>query len=172
MARASDGDEKAFEKLMNSHMKIIYNFITMHVTLQEDANDILQEVMLGVWRGLSGFDKKSSFRTWIFGITRRKIADHYRRYYRNMDNYKQDITDCNQELYADNEIDRLTDAISIRDAINTLSVEDRELLYLIFNAQLTYKEVATLTGLPEGTIKSRMFSIRRKLKNELKEGDY
>jgi RNA polymerase sigma-70 factor (ECF subfamily) len=172
LARASDGDEKAFEKLMNSYMKIIYNFILMHVTLHEDAKDVLQEVMLGVWKGLSGFDKKSSFRTWIFGITRRKIADHYRKYYRNKDNCMQDITVCSEELYSDNDMDRLTEAISIRDAISTLSAEEKELVYLIFNAQLTYKEVGLLTGLPEGTIKSRMFSIRKKLKNELKEGDY
>jgi len=157
---------------MNSYLKTIYNFILMHVRSDEDAKDILQETMLGIWRSLSGFDRKSSFRTWIFAITRRKIADYYRRSYRNMDNCKEDISDCSDELYSYGAIEQLADTITVQNAVNSLSDEERELVYLVFNAQLTYKEVGKLTGLPEGTIKSKMFGIRRKLKNMLKEGGY
>ena len=144
----------------------------MHVRSDGDAKDILQETMLGIWRSLSGFDRKSSFRTWIFAITRRKIADYYRRSYRNMDNCKEDISDCSDELYSYGAIEQLADTITVQNAVNSLSDEERELVYLVFNAQLTYKEVGKLTGLPEGTIKSKMFGIRRKLKNMLKEGGY
>ena len=143
----------------------------MHVGSEEDAKDILQETMLGIWRGISGFDRKSSFRTWALGITRRKIADHYRRSYRQMENRREDISECSNELYAEGSMEQqLTDAITVQNVVNALDAEDKELVYLVFNAQLSYKEVSALTGLPEGTIKSRMFMLRKKLKNMPKEG--
>lgn len=172
LREASAGDEKAFEQLMNSYIKIIYNYILLHVTSHEDANDILQEAMLGIWQGISTFDRKSSFRTWAIGITRRKIADHYRRYYKNMDHRKNDIADYDNDLFTDYEIDRLTDKVTVQDALDSLNSQEKELVYLIFNAQLTYKQVERITGLPEGTIKSRMFTLRKKLKKILKEEGY
>lgn len=157
---------------MNAYLKTIYNFILLHVRSEEDAKDILQETMLGIWRSLSGFDKKSSFRTWIYAIARRKIFDYYRKSYRSMDNCREEISELGDELYSYDAIEQLADTVTVQDAVNSLSDEEKELVYLVFSAQLTYREVKELTGLPEGTIKSKMFGIRKKLKNVLKEGGY
>ncbi|MDF2539972.1 MAG: hypothetical protein K0S76_2993 [Herbinix sp.] len=170
--KAVKGDNSAFEELMNPYLKIIYNYICMHVSSQEDSKDVLQDTMLAVWQGLLGFDHKSGMKTWIFGIARRKIADYYRRFYRNHRNKTIDILEMSEELHADFEIDRVTDQIAVQDAVGTLNDQDKELVYLIFNAQLTYKQVEQITGINEGTIKSRMYSIRAKLKKQLKEGGY
>lgn len=89
-----------------------------------------------------------------------------------MDNCKEEISECSNELFSYGAIEQLADIVTVQKAVNSLSDEEKELVYLVFNAQLTYKEITELTGLPEGTIKSKMFGIRRKLKNMLKEGGY
>ena len=68
---------------MGIHLKVIYNYIKSHIAGNEDVKDVLQETMLAVWKGIKNYDGNSSFKTWCFGITRRKIADHYRVAYRN-----------------------------------------------------------------------------------------
>lgn len=167
LSKANNGDNLAFEKLMNYYLKIIYNYINVHVNSKENTKDILQETMLGIWQGLISFDNKSSFKTWIIGITRRKVADYYRKFYMSKDNQTVDVFEYCESLYSEKEIEQLTDKIVVQNAVSTLSRIEKELVYLIFNAQLTYKQVEQITGIPNGTIKSKMFSIKSKLKKQL-----
>lgn len=76
--KAADGDERAFERLMNHFLKVIYNYIRIYVTGDEDIKDIVQESMLSIWMSLKNYGGESSFKTWAIGIVRRRIADHYR----------------------------------------------------------------------------------------------
>jgi RNA polymerase sigma-70 factor (ECF subfamily) len=118
---------------------------------------------------------KSSFKTWIIGITRRKIADFYRKFYKNKEEQSIDINvfEYGEDIYFEKDIEQLADKIVVQNAVSTLSGIEKELVYLIFNAQLTYRQVAQITNIPNGTIKSKMFSIKAKLKNSLsKEGEY
>lgn len=130
----------------------------------------MQDVMLGIWKGLGGFDSKSSFKTWIIGITRRKIADYYRKAYNGNQMDSVDILQYDNVLYANDNIDLINEKISVHNALKILSKTERELIFLAFNAQLTYKQIEQLTGIPTGTIKSRMSSIKLKLKEELTRG--
>lgn len=170
--KAQKGDNASFEKLMNCFMKIIYNYILVHVSNKEDAKDILQETMLGSWQGLKSYNGQSVFKTWLIGITRRKIADYYRRIYKTKEHEFEDIDDFGEYEYLlnENESTDILSKIDVKNAVDTLSLADKELVYLIFNAQLSYSEIETITKIPIGTVKSRMFSIKSKLKNQLKEG--
>ncbi len=152
---------------MDYYLKIIYNYILVHVN-SEDTNDILQETMLSVWQSLNNFENNSSFKTWVIGITRRKIADYYRKFYKSKNNV--DICDYSDDLYSENHIDKLTDKIVVQNAVDTLSKIEKEIVYLVFNAQLTYKQIEQITGIPNGTIKSKMSLIKSKLKKQLEQG--
>jgi RNA polymerase sigma-70 factor (ECF subfamily) len=149
-------------------MKIIYNYISAHVSNSEDIKDIVQETMFSVWKAINSFDKRSSFKTWVLGITRRKIADYYRAVYRAP---SVPLNDC-EEYASDDEIDHIIDRTDVGGALTALDGTDREIVFLIFNAQLSYGEISSITGIPVGTIKSRMSSIKSKLRSRLKEGDY
>lgn len=63
---------------MNHYLKVIYNYIRIYVTGDEDIKDIVQESMLSIWMSLKNYGGESSFKTWAIGIVRRRIADHYR----------------------------------------------------------------------------------------------
>ncbi len=154
---------------MNSYIKILYNYIHSNISNTEDIQDILQETMLAVWRGLKGFKKNSSFKTWIIGITRRKIADFYRKYYNSeyFEAYESnDIENMSSSL---DEIGSIINSIDIEKSLALLSLKDKELLFLIFNAQLSYSEIAEVTGIPKGTIKSRTYYLKDKLRPMLEE---
>jgi len=162
--KAISGDNSAFECLMARYLKVIYNYILLSVSSSEDVKDILQETMLAAWQNLKTYNSCSTLKTWLFSITRYKINDYYRKTYRyNTD----DLDDYYDELSAEDNTLDVAKQIDIKNALSNLSNIEKELVYMIFNAQLSYKEISGITGLPTGTIKSKMSNIRSKLKKNL-----
>jgi len=168
--KAGSGSKEAFEVLMKGLMDIIYSYISSHVDTAEDIKDILQETMLSVWNGLKSFDSRSSFKTWVIGITRRRIADHYRKRYRDAADRLSEFEDI---LSSEDDYERINNRNDIKAALAVLDKTEREIVFLAFNVQLTYSEISEIMGIPAGTVKSRMSAIKAKLRKQLdKEGGY
>ena len=167
---ARRGNVLAFESLMSHYMKVIYNYILSKISNTEDVNDVLQESMLAIWQGLKGFKEDSSFKTWIIGITRRKIADFYRKYYNQNHFETVDFQDIENHISTGDEITNVINKADVEESISILAERDKELLFLIFNAGLSYGEIEEITGIPKGTIKSRVHAIKNKLRPLLSEG--
>ncbi len=168
--KAKKGSKEAFEILMKDLTGAIYCYISSHVDTGEDAKDILQETMLSVWNGLKGFDSRSSLKTWVIGITRRKIADYYRLYYKGT---PAQLSEFENILSSKDEYDHINSRNDVESAMNVLDNTEKEIVFLAFNVQLTYTEISEIMGIPTGTIKSKMSGIKAKLRKQLeKEGEY
>lgn len=155
---------------MEPYNKILYNYILSKVSSAEDVQDILQETILAIWQGLDNYKGDSSFKTWIIGIARRKVADFYRGHYKDKNFYNLEELDMRKIPNESNPLDHAIDSMDIENSLSTLTPEDRELLFLIFNASLSYKEIESITEIPEGTIKSRVHYLKKKLRPLLVEG--
>ena len=118
ISKAAEGDDKAFELLMKAHLKVIYNYICIHVESKEDVQDLVQETMLGVWSGLKYFRNDSSFRTWVMGITRRKVYDFYRSRYKTSE---LTMPEDEGSLVSEDEPDRLLETLDVNSAVNRLN---------------------------------------------------
>ena len=83
LANARRGDRTAFELLVGRHREELFAYCYRMLGSVQDAEDAVQEVLLGAWRGLDGFEGRSSLRTWLFTLTtnacRRLIARRPRR---------------------------------------------------------------------------------------------
>lgn len=172
---AAKGSQRAFEALMDRYMRVVYSYIALRASAA-DAADILQETMLAVWQGISGFDKRSSLKTWLLAVARRKLCDFYRarQSARELSMSEAFPDSCGEEFDIDSGEDMaagITERLDAAAAIKSLDAGERELIYLIFEAGLTYAEVSEATGIPVGTIKSRMSALRAKLRVLLGE-DY
>ena len=165
--KALDGDGPAFERLMEPHLKVIYNYIRIHVSSDEDIKDILQESMLSIWMSLGSFGSQSTFKTWAMGIVRRKIADNFRAAYKAA---AAPISDYEHVLVNDSETDSIVTRLDVVYAVETLSELEREIVFLAFAARQTYSEISEITGIPLGTVKSKMHSIKKKLRAQLQGG--
>jgi RNA polymerase sigma-70 factor (ECF subfamily) len=165
--KALNGNEQAFERLMNLHLKVIYNYIRIYVDNSEDIKDITQESMLSIWLSLKAFNSQSSFKTWAIGIVRRRVADHFRRAYKTP---AFPVTDVEDTLIDDFETDSIISRLDVNDAVETLSDVEREIVFLTFTAQLTYLEISEIMHIPVGTVKSKMSAIKKKLRAQLQEG--
>ncbi len=165
---AKSGDLPSFEKLMTVHMKILYNYILFRVAQREDAKDILQEAMLSIWQSMPTFRRGSSFRTWTLAITKRKVADYYRAKYKSQTYAFDGQCDFPME---DDGLEHAENQAALAVAMRALTKQERDIVFLVFNAQLNYQQVSDLMEIPLGTVKSKMYAIKTKLRKALKEGD-
>ncbi|MDD2503034.1 MAG: RNA polymerase sigma factor [Clostridia bacterium] len=164
--KSKNGDKQAFEYLMNHHLKVIYNYICLHVSNSEDVKDIIQESMLSIWMSVKNYNFQSSFKTWIIGIVRRRIADHYRKLYKNQ---TISISGFEETLVKDDESDNIISGLDIEKVLEKLSKIEKEIVFLSFTVQLTYLEISKIIHIPVGTIKRKMSRIKTKLRKQLQE---
>lgn len=164
ISRIGQGDEVALRQFYDRHQARIYRYAASRLNDSFAAADILNEVMLDVWRQAMTFAGRSKVSTWVLGITRHKVVDHLRREGRH-----QAAAFDETEFQADTP--SATDAIAglqaadrLNHCLQQLSDVQREAVHLAFYEDLSYPEIATIAGCPEGTVKTRVFHAKRALK--------
>jgi RNA polymerase sigma-70 factor (ECF subfamily) len=127
----------------------------------DDADDVLQRVFYEVWRHNGRYDPSRSLTAWVLGIARKRAIDHLRRR-RHMAVALDDLEDVagedGREL-----AERYARAHEVREALNRLPNEQREVLVLAYFGRFTQSEIATHLEVPLGTVKARAFRGLRRL---------
>lgn len=168
--RAAGGDTHAFEALYQLYEKRVYHYICTFVRDRSLAEEVVGEVMLAVWRGACHFANQSRVSTWIFGIARHKALDAVRRSGRP-DHKAVTIDDLpdlpSQQETPIEQIQREQLATVMRQALCALSPEHQEVLRLVFYEELPYEDIALLLGIPENTVKTRVFYAKQQLKRQI-----
>lgn len=170
MAAFKKGDPRAFEALLKRHEKPVFNFCLRMIGNREAAQDATQEVFLKVVRNAKKWERNAKFTTWLFTIARNHCIDALRkashRKTASLDQSLKQGEDDGATLgdrVADEASvtpDRGAESLRLRgllaDAITSLSEEQREVFVMREYAGMPFKEIATVVGVPENTVKSRM----------------
>ena len=164
LEHTQNGCRDAFEQLIKPYTKALFSYILFRVKISPDANDIIQETMLSIWQSIGSYKSQSSFKTWAFSIARRRITDYYRK---NSKHTSLPLTNYENVCATNDDFNAIIDRIYLNDALLHLNDAENELVYLIFQAQLSYSEISSVLGIPVGTVKSRMSSVKSKLKSLL-----
>jgi len=168
LRRIAAGEDAAMAEFYNSFESPVYRFILSRMNDPFEAADILNEVMLEVWRGAGRFQGRSAVKSWIFGIARHKTLDRLRSRQRNAARAGEEPS----EDIADEDAVDPTEAIAatehaefVRHCLDRMSAAHREVLHLTFFEDLTYGQIAEIAGCPEGTVKTRMFHAKRAMQH-------
>jgi RNA polymerase sigma-70 factor (ECF subfamily) len=167
--RCLQGDDAAWEAVVNSYAKRIYNLSYRYTYRRDEAEDLTQDIFIRVYQNLKSFRSESgSFQSWIMKIGRNLIIDHYRRTRR----FQQSAG--TEEMEAMNlKDDRLPNpqrgveqseaAMFLREGLQGLSPELKEAIILRDLEDMSYQDITDLLGIPEGTVKSRINRARLEL---------
>ena len=176
--RAQTGDEAAFGSLMRAHHEPVFRLVYSIVRHEHDARDVCQEVWLTVWKQLPAFRGDAKFSSWLHPIAVRRSIDHLRKRRRWYDRFLPFSTDDDTVASALEPV--TTDdarvaaagaerAEQLRRALDSLPPKLRAVLALREVEGLSYDEIARATGIPAGTVMSRLYHARRLLARKLKE---
>lgn len=163
------GSETAMEALYERYGTACYRLARRVLADAHLAEDVVQQVFLTLWQG-SGYDpSRGSLSTWLLGVTHNKAVDMVRREERRR---AERLGPAQEEIAAatpgpDEVAWESLRALQAREALRTLSGEHREVLLLAYYGGFTQSEIAEMTGLPLGTVKSRTLHAMRRLRSAL-----
>ncbi|MEW5826648.1 MAG: sigma-70 family RNA polymerase sigma factor [Candidatus Bipolaricaulota bacterium] len=160
VARAAEGDHEAFRVLYERYAERVYRYALTLVRRRHLAEEVVQETLVAVWKSASRFEGRSKVSTWILGIARYRALDLARREARGARVPAIDLVEPDPAPTVER-------SVVTRAALEKLSPEHREVVFLAFYEGLSYEEIAAMSGVPEGTVKSRMYYAKQALAEAL-----
>ena len=166
-ARFIDGDENAFNELVDRYYRQIYRFLVRFTGREHLAEDVIQEVFVKLYKSASTFDPSKRFRPWIYQIAANTARDVLRSASRNGKRVSFQNTGEDMEMTLDQLVPGVTaspdeamiekeTSEKVKETLMQMQDQLREILVLAYYNQLPYKDIADSLGIPLGTVKSRL----------------
>jgi RNA polymerase sigma-70 factor (ECF subfamily) len=167
--RIADGDRLAMQVLFARHHVRVYRFVLRLVNDASIAEDTISEVFLDVWRQAGRFEGRSAVSTWLLSIARFKALSVLRK--RKDEELDEDAAAAIPDTADTPEISlqKKDKSAVLRECLKSLTPEHREIIDLVYYHEKSVEEAAEIIGIPENTVKTRMFYARKRLSELLKE---
>jgi RNA polymerase sigma-70 factor (ECF subfamily) len=172
---ALDGDERAFGVLVQRYQRRLTAFLSQLVGDMELARELSQEAFVRAWSALERFNPRYRFSTWLFRIAHNLGIDHLRRRrLQTVSLYRNDAHGEEVELVLPDDskdplghLENTSLASDLRQVIDGLRPEYRELILLRHFGGLSYQEIADFKSMPLGTVKNKLFRAHSVLRKAL-----
>jgi len=168
------GREASFEELVRRYQRPIAAYVYRMVGDYDSALDLTQEVFIKVYNSLNRYRSEFKFSTWIYKIAHNAAIDHLRRHAvreqtlsGSVDGERREVTIESKRLTPEQESERKERRMEIESVVQLLQPAYRELIVLRHSHDLSYDEIAEVTGLPLGTVKNRLFRAREAMRDLL-----
>ncbi|MBC8198812.1 MAG: RNA polymerase sigma factor [Desulfobacterales bacterium] len=157
-------DQDCFYYLMKRYEIKLLRYIKRLTTVsQEEAEDIIQEIFIKVYRNLNGFNRKLKFSSWIYRIARNEIINQYRKTKLrlamtplNIEDEENLIDSINDTIEINEAYENLENAERVRKALSELPDKYREILILRYLEDKTYDEISDILRKPPGTVATQI----------------
>lgn len=173
--RFQNGDLYAFDLIVKRYKNQLLNFVYRFLGNAEEAEDLVQETFLRVYRNRKAYQKVAKFSTWIYTIAgnlaKTELRKRKRRKFFSISDlgYNEKDYDISDEAYnPEKDVDGRMKEEIIHKEIDKLSPKFREVILLRDVQQLSYEEISQIVNIPLGTVKSRVNRGRLKLQGKLK----
>jgi RNA polymerase sigma-70 factor (ECF subfamily) len=169
IARAQDGDARAFEELLADHLPLVRRFARAFTGSPSDADDLAQDALLKAYKSLRLFRYQSAFSSWLYAVVRNSFLDGTKSRAGRERAREDALQPGHVEAQpggetADELIHREQERQRLWRALRQVPVEFRSALVLFDLEGCTYDEVASIEGVPVGTVKSRLSRGRAALR--------
>ncbi len=168
------GREAGFEELVRRYQRPIAAYVYRMVGDYDAALDLTQEVFIKVYNSLTRYRSEFKFSTWIYKIAHNASIDYLRRHTvreqaltGSIDGDRREISIESRRLTPEQETERRERRSEIESVVQLLPAAYRELIALRHSHDLSYDEIAEVTGLPLGTVKNRLFRAREAMRDQL-----
>lgn len=166
--RIASRDQTAMQALYGRHHMRVYRFLLRIVRNESAAEDLMSDVFVEVWQQAGRFEERSAVTTWLLSIARFKALSALRR--RRESELDEDAAAAIEDEADTPEVtaQKSSKAEAMRACIAKLSRDHAEVIQLVYYHEQSVEEVATVLGIPEATVKTRMFYARKRLSELLK----
>jgi len=167
--RIARGERAAMQTLFARHQVKVFRFIFRMVRDEALAEDLTSDTFLDIWRQADRFEFRSQVSTWILGVARFKALGSRRK--RREAGAEEDEMAAVPDTADDPELvaQKASKAGQLRACIDGLTEVQREIIDLVYYQERSIREISELLGIPENTVKTRMFNARKRLSELMAE---
>ena len=170
MQRASRGSNRAFEELYNRYARRLQGFFVRRLGDDADlAADFMHDTFLRLYAARETYSEGRNFRAWLYTIAYNLCRNHHRNQLTIVSDEGIDITD---EANIEVELDQKDLRDALKEVLRQLPEPYAMLFSLHYEEELTVPQIAQITGLPEGTVKSRLHKTINLIKQNLKQYEH
>jgi RNA polymerase sigma-70 factor (ECF subfamily) len=178
MAAFQAGQMEAFDILVGRYKDPLTNYIYRFLGDMKECEDLLQETFLRVYRNRHSYRRIAKYSTWLYTIAGNLARSEYRKRKRrrlyslqsvNRDDEEYELEIPDDSFLPDTHTESMMQDRFVQETLKQIPEEFREVVVLRDIQQLSYEEIAEITGLPMGTVKSRINRGRTKLQQLLKD---
>lgn len=179
LRRLRDRDERAFRELLTDHRDRVFNITYRMLGNRAEAEDVAQEVFITVFKTIDSFREESKFSTWLYRVTVNHCKNRIKYLARRHDRDRDELDETSQQAngavngapvklaqpdkaLASAQMEKLLQA-----AIADLDEDQRAVVILRDVEDLSIEEICEITGLPDGTVKSRLHRARLVLRKKM-----
>ena len=179
LRRLRDRDERAFRELIDDHRDRVFNITYRMLGNRAEAEDVAQEVFITVFKTIESFREESKFSTWLYRVTVNHCKNRIKYLARRHDRDRDELDETNQatngavtgapgrvaqpdKALASAQMEKL-----LQEAIAALDDDQRAVVILRDVEDLSIEEICEITGLPDGTVKSRLHRARLVLRKKM-----
>jgi RNA polymerase sigma-70 factor, ECF subfamily len=182
LRRLRERDERAFQEMVERYQHPIFNLLYRMIGSKEEAEDLAQEVFVTVFKSIDQFRGESKFSTWLYRIAANHCKNRIKYLSRRHDRQTGELDEATERAAVaqggapiaaghvdgpDRVLEGLETERIVQRAIAELDEDHRLVVILRDIDELSYDEIGVITGLPEGTVKSRLHRARLQLKERL-----
>ncbi len=163
LARFRAGDPDAVRAVFREYGRLVYAVALRATSSPDVAEEVVQQTFVKAWRAAASFDESRELGPWLATIARRTAIDLHRREARRIADRLDDV-DAGYAAVVDlPRVERSEEVWAVRQAIDELPPDEREVVRLQHLGELSHTEIAERLGVPVGTVKSRSFRAHRRL---------
>jgi RNA polymerase sigma-70 factor (ECF subfamily) len=157
------GDKDAMQILYARHHVRVFRFLMRFVDREQTAEDLVSEVFIEAWRHADRFEARSQVLTWLLAIARHKALSALRK--RSAEEVDEDVLEFIEDPCDDPEVSmqKTERSALLADCLKQLSPAHREIIDLVYYHERTIDDVAEIIGVPQNTVKTRMFYARKRM---------
>ena len=164
--RCQRGDRRALEELLQHYQRPVFNVALRMLGNTSDASDVTQNVFLKVFEKFDRYDPEYKFFSWVYRIA---INESINLINRGRRDEPLDEASPGNDPGPEKQTESSADSERIQEALLTLSEDYRTVVVLRHFSEMSYREISTVLHIPEITVKSRLYSARQLLKEQLIE---
>lgn len=161
----ADPLDEEFVSEINKNLGIAHKVCRLYFTDPDEREDVLQEMMYQLWRSYPGFNRRSKFSTWMYSVCLNTALT----YVRKNRKHRNETLSLTHDQIADQSPGNQEAAIAmLHEAITTLSPLNKAII-LLYLEDMSYDDIATVTGLTKSNVSVRLVRIKRELETELRK---
>ncbi len=167
MRKINQGSEAAFTELYTRYSASLMRYFTRMLWNNRTlAEDFLHDLFLKIIRNPQHFDVNRKFSTWVYSVAHNMCKNEYRK---KQNELRLDGVEVKQMRDLDKEMDLYSAQCKLAMLLETLEEEDKTIFLLRYEEELSIDQISRIVFMPEGTVKSRLFYLRKQLAIELNE---